>query len=97
MSDDCFTILYRSSGEAYPRLGLAISKKALKRAVDRNRVKRVVRDSFRRHQSKLPPVDLVVMLRRGLVLPDNRELFQRLERHWARISRKTPGPATPDR
>ncbi len=44
------------------RLGLVVGKKLLKRAVDRNRVKRVIRDQFRRRRAELPAVDLVVRL-----------------------------------
>lgn len=44
------------------RLGLVVGKKLLKRAVDRNRVKRVIRDQFRRLRAELPAVDLVVRL-----------------------------------
>ena len=43
------------------RLGLAISKKNAKRAVDRNRIKRLIRESFRQNREKLPGIDLVVM------------------------------------
>ena len=44
----------------HPRLGLAISKKKIPRAVERNRTKRVIRDSFRRHANVLPPLDIIV-------------------------------------
>ncbi len=45
-----FTVLARENGLDYPRLGLAISKKCAKRAVDRNRIKRQFRESFRLNQ-----------------------------------------------
>ena len=44
------------------RLAIAIPKRILKRAVDRNRVKRVIRESFRRHRARVMPVDLLVTL-----------------------------------
>ena len=43
------------------RLGLIVGKKVLRRAVDRNRAKRMIRESFRR-QRRLPAVDIVVRL-----------------------------------
>ena len=49
----------------FPRLGLAFSKKKIPRAVDRNRVKRVVREQFRLTQTTLPPVDMIVMPKAG--------------------------------
>jgi len=44
------------------RLAIAVPKKILKRAVDRNRVKRVIRESFRLHTARDFPVDLLVTL-----------------------------------
>jgi ribonuclease P protein component len=47
------------------RLGLAISKKCAKSAVQRNRIKRLVRESFRRLRLELPGADFVVLCRAG--------------------------------
>ena len=44
------------------RLGLVVGKKLLKHAVDRNRLKRIVREQFRMRRSSLPAMDLVVRL-----------------------------------
>ena len=49
------------------RLGLAISKRCSKRAVDRNRIKRLAREAFRRARPDLPPVDILVMARDSAV------------------------------
>lgn len=49
--------------DANPKLGLAIAKKRAKRAVDRNRLKRVARESFRHHSHQLDGLELVVMNR----------------------------------
>lgn len=55
---------YQPRGEGFSdaRLGIVVGKKLLKRAVDRNRVKRVIREQFRCLRPQLPPVDLVVRL-----------------------------------
>lgn len=52
----------RPAGQVEPRLGLVVGKKLLKRAVDRNRLKRVVRERFRLRRSALPVCDLIVRL-----------------------------------
>lgn len=52
----------RPEGLNGARLGLVVGKKQLKRAVDRNRVKRIVRDLFRLRRDALPNCDLVVRL-----------------------------------
>ena len=55
---------YQPRGEGFTdaRLGVVVGKKLLKRAVDRNRVKRIIREQFRRLRPQLPPVDLVIRL-----------------------------------
>lgn len=52
----------RPEGNTEARLGVVVAKKLLKKAVDRNRVKRVVREQFRRRRTSLPAVDLIVRL-----------------------------------
>ena len=52
----------RENGLEHSRLGLAISRKAAGSAVGRNRVRRQVKESFRRHQHRLAGLDIVVSL-----------------------------------
>ena len=52
--------LPKPEGEA--RLGLVVGKKQLKKAVDRNTLKRVIREQFRHCRHELPAADLVVRL-----------------------------------
>ena len=47
-----------------PRLGMVIAKRYLPLAVQRNRLKRLLREGFRQAQSQLPPLDIVVRLAR---------------------------------
>ena len=67
------------------RLGLAISKKNAKRAVDRNRIKRLIRESFRLNQQHLPPIDLVVMAKPIAKSADNQQIIHSLQEHWNRL------------
>lgn len=89
--DRYFTVLARPNALAYPRLGLAISRKAAKLAVVRNRVKRIARESFRLHQTQLGGADYVVLGRIGLAEPANPVLFASLAQHWRRLSRSCAG------
>jgi len=86
--DDFFTILWRSNKLEHGRLGMAIAKKNIRRAVDRNLVKRVVRESYRNQQRFLTGIDTVVLSRRGLPLHDKKRLRDSLDRHWQRVARK---------
>ena len=47
---------------ATARLGLVVGKRALPRAHQRNRAKRVIRDTFRRRRTGLPAMDIVVQV-----------------------------------
>jgi len=51
-------------GGAAPRLGLVVTRR-LGRAVQRSRVKRLLREFFRRHRASLPPRDLVILAKAG--------------------------------
>jgi ribonuclease P protein component len=68
-----------------PRLGLAIAKKVLKRAVARNRVKRWTRESFRRKAAGMAPVDVVIMVRPECTKLPPAQIRDSLDRLWARL------------
>lgn len=84
-ADGCFTVLWRKNGLGKARLGLAVSKKNARRAVDRNRVKRLIRESFRLTQQQLPSVDLVVLSRNGIAERTNQQIIRSLQQHWKKI------------
>jgi len=84
-SDRYFTVLARPNTLAFPRLGLAISKKAAKSAVVRNRIKRLVRESFRQRQPELGGLDVVVIARPNLANEVNATLSDSLNRHWTKL------------
>lgn len=87
-SDRMLTILATPNNLGYPRLGLAISKKNAKRAIDRNRIKRVIRESFRLNQSNLPSADFVAMAKPVTKSVSNAELFKSLDNHWNRLAKQ---------
>lgn len=82
--DRLFTVLYRDNDSDIARLGLAISKKHCKKAVDRNRIKRIIRESFRHHGSTLAGLDVVVLNQPATAAAPNPALFASLEQHWQR-------------
>ncbi len=82
------TVLAVPNELGHPRLGLAVSKKSARRAVDRNRVKRLAREQFRHAQWSLPAVDLVVMTRPGIADHTNQQISASLARHLAEIKRR---------
>ena len=79
----------------HSRLGLVVSKKNVKLAVDRNRFKRLVRESVRLRQDQLPGVDIVVLARRGVQDMDNDALYRQLHGMWKRLRRETQAVNAP--
>ncbi|WP_158881136.1 ribonuclease P protein component [Rhodanobacter sp. L36] len=82
----CFHVRYRSNELGHARLGLAISKRVSKRAVERNRIKRLLRESFRRIQHQLPAVDVMVMAREQAAGIPGSELLIELDQLWKKLS-----------
>jgi ribonuclease P protein component len=68
-----------------PRLGLAMSKRYARRAYDRNRLKRIARESFRIHGSELPAVDIVVLATAKAPNSTSKTLFSALGQAWNSI------------
>lgn len=87
-SDRLLTILAIPNELSHARLGLAISKKNAKRAVDRNRIKRLIRESFRLKLSELPAIDLVVMAKPVTKNAENQQILQSLQQHWNRLKKQ---------
>lgn len=78
-----------------PRLGLVIGKKNIRLAVQRNRIKRHIRESFRLHQHKLPSVDVIVLARSQLDQLSDDRLNALLQKQWSRLSEQvSPDPDT---
>jgi ribonuclease P protein component len=93
-ADDCFKVLARCNGLERSRLGMAVSRQVDRCSPGRNRIKRVIRESFRRYAGHLtttachPARDYVVLPRRGAASICNSELTRSLDGHWSRVDRK---------
>ena len=81
-SDGDFTVLSRANDCGHARLGLVVSKRVDKRAVRRNRLKRIIRESFRQGPIQAAPVDLVVIAKGPAAAAAPSRLRQSLDRHW---------------
>jgi ribonuclease P protein component len=86
-SDRYFTVLARSNELDHPRLGLVISKRKVRHAVNRNRLKRIIRENFRLSKESCC-VDYVVLAGPQGANANNNELFKSLDRHWKNIKKK---------
>ncbi len=86
-SDQYFTVLARPNDLDSPRLGLAISKKKVKLAVTRNRLKRIIRESFRLNQHRLFNADYIVLAGNQASTASNSRLIQSLGKHWEQLNK----------
>ena len=63
-----FSVLFRANLLGVPRLGLIVPKRVFPRAVDRNRMKRLLRELFRAQQARLGSRDILIRLTGGTVV-----------------------------
>ena len=78
-------MIARPNGLGRARLGLAVGVRAAGNAVNRNRVKRVVREAFRHIHQELPAVDLVVNARPAAGKASNADMTASVKALWNRI------------
>lgn len=82
-----FLVLAAPNNLGHARVGLIFSKKNLRHAVQRNRIKRQVRETFRLQQD-LPSLDIIVLGRQGLDKLENPDVRSSLNDIWRRVKKK---------
>lgn len=87
VSHPTYLILAKTNRLNYSRLGLVVAKKHLKKAVDRNDLKRRVREVFRCNTGE-PAIDVVFLARSGMCELRNDEVNSALQRAWVRLIEK---------
>ena len=83
-----FLFLAKLTEQPQSRLGIVVAKKKVRRAHERNRIKRLARESFRLNQPKFGlDIDVVVMPKVGIETITNAELYQQLDFAWQKLQR----------
>ena len=93
--DAYFRVLSRRNGLTDDRLGMAVSRRVCARATGRNRLKRIIRESFRERPAggtTAPGLDFVVLPLTAAVAISNADLFRSLNQHWRRHWRQDNDP-----
>ena len=88
------TLVVRPNGVNHPRLGLAVARRVMSRAVDRHRLKREIRESFRHNVERLGGLDIVVLANPGVEKMESKCLRELLARQWDRAARRVDRTAT---
>lgn len=81
---------YRLNETNMVRLGLIVSKKTAKLAVQRNYMRRVLRELFRLNQQLLPKLDLVIQVQKAFEQSDFLHIKQEFESLLLKLLLKNP-------
>jgi ribonuclease P protein component len=79
ISATTLVIHYRNNLQPHPRLGLVVSKKVAKLSVDRNYMRRVLRELFRRNKVNLGNLDLVIRPQKPFSSKNYNEIAQEFD------------------
>jgi ribonuclease P protein component len=72
--------------KGWPRIGLAVAVRTAGGGVERNRIRRIIRESFRLHQHELPSLDLIISARARARGATGRELHDSLIALWKNVA-----------
>jgi ribonuclease P protein component len=89
LTDDLFVVQCVKNEGRGARLGMAVSSRAAGNAVSRNRLRRLIRESFRMHRQEMPAVDVLVTARAAAAKAANGEVLASLARHWRAIGQRS--------
>ena len=81
-----FMLLLKENDLGYSRIGVAVRKKDIKLAVQRNRIRRKIKGSFRANILKLTAADYVVFVKKNIT-DDSAVITKELEDLWQKIEK----------
>jgi ribonuclease P protein component len=85
ISQKYLLVLFKPNQFSHGRLGLMVGKRVAAHAVTRNRIKRVIRESFRAKQTQLKGFDIVVIARHQCGTLSKVELRKGIDKLWEKL------------
>ena len=81
-------MLAKSNQDLGLRLGIIVAKKHVKLSVQRNRIKRLMRESFRAVTQPIENLDMVILAKQGTGATNNPDCLSEINDLWKKLSRK---------
>ena len=78
-------LLARKNQVTYPRIGIIIPKKYIKKAHERHYFKRLIRESFRYKKHKLDNFDVIIIVKRRCIFHQKEKFFHLLAGLWKHL------------
>jgi ribonuclease P protein component len=88
VSSPNLTFIVKENNLSHGRIGVVVAKKNIRRAVDRNLVKRIVKESFRKGEVSTLMVDIVVLVRSNLIRLSRKQQNEDLTSLWQALIKK---------
>ncbi|MGA0799391.1 MAG: ribonuclease P protein component [Steroidobacteraceae bacterium] len=82
-----FSLVIHQAATAVPRLGMAIAAKTVGNAVARNKLRRIIRESFRHAQHRLPAADYIIGARAAVRGASAQSIRESLEGLWTQAAK----------
>lgn len=73
----------------HPRLGIIVAKKNVRLAVERNRLKRQLRETFRKQRQTLPSLDIILLAKKGANTSNSSLIAKELDYLWQKLEQKS--------
>ncbi|MCW5582873.1 MAG: ribonuclease P protein component [Gammaproteobacteria bacterium] len=81
--------LCKNNQKPHARLGIIVAKRHVNLAVNRNRLRRIIRESFRYHKEALKGLDIILLLRSECTDLDKKILRNDVDHLWPNLMRSS--------
>lgn len=85
ISQRYLVILYKPNQSGHARLGVIVAKRSVNSAVERHRIKRIARESFRHSQEQLKGIDIIIIARGQCDQLSNQKLREGIDSLWVKL------------